>query len=46
MVENVILELGLKDCADTVIGDSATRGCSGIEHDSLNCVLYLPLTNA
>jgi len=46
MVENVILELGLKDCADTIIGDSATRGCSGIQHHLLNCVLYLPLTSA
>ncbi|KAI0444666.1 P-loop containing nucleoside triphosphate hydrolase protein [Xylaria telfairii] len=31
IVEEVILELGLKDCADTVIGNSQHRGCSGGE---------------
>ncbi|KAI1489856.1 ABC transporter [Biscogniauxia mediterranea] len=31
IVEEVILELGLKDCADTRIGDSQHRGCSGGE---------------
>ncbi|KAG8529412.1 uncharacterized protein KY384_006049 [Bacidia gigantensis] len=31
VVEEVILELGLKDCADTKIGNDAHRGCSGGE---------------
>ena len=31
VVEEVILELGLKDCADTRIGNSQHRGCSGGE---------------
>lgn len=31
IVEEVILELGLKDCADTRIGDHQHRGCSGGE---------------
>ncbi|RDW68071.1 ABC transporter-like protein [Coleophoma cylindrospora] len=31
VVEEVILELGLKDCADTRIGDSLHKGCSGGE---------------
>ncbi|KAI1331558.1 ABC transporter [Xylariaceae sp. FL0255] len=31
IVEEVILELGLKDCADTKIGNSQHRGCSGGE---------------
>lgn len=31
IVEQVILELGLKECADTRIGDSAHKGCSGGE---------------
>ncbi|KAI0202926.1 P-loop containing nucleoside triphosphate hydrolase protein [Astrocystis sublimbata] len=31
IVEDVILELGLKDCADTRIGNSQHRGCSGGE---------------
>ncbi|KAI1173426.1 P-loop containing nucleoside triphosphate hydrolase protein [Nemania sp. FL0916] len=31
IVEEVILELGLKDCADTRIGNSEYRGCSGGE---------------
>lgn len=31
IVEDVILELGLKDCADTRIGDSVHKGCSGGE---------------
>ncbi|KAI1763104.1 P-loop containing nucleoside triphosphate hydrolase protein [Hypoxylon sp. FL1150] len=31
IVEEVILELGLKDCADTRIGNSQHRGCSGGE---------------
>ncbi|KAI1260233.1 P-loop containing nucleoside triphosphate hydrolase protein [Xylariaceae sp. FL1019] len=31
IVEEVILELGLKDCADTRIGNSQYRGCSGGE---------------
>lgn len=30
-VEDVILELGLKECADTRIGNSARKGCSGGE---------------
>jgi ABC-type multidrug transport system ATPase subunit len=29
VVEEVILDLGLKDCAATRIGDSSTKGCSG-----------------
>jgi ABC-type lipoprotein export system ATPase subunit len=31
VVEQVILELGLKDCADTRIGSTAHKGCSGGE---------------
>ncbi|KAG5975653.1 hypothetical protein E4U55_007602 [Claviceps digitariae] len=31
VVEEVILELGLKECADTRIGDNQHRGCSGGE---------------
>lgn len=31
VVENVILELGLKECADTRIGTAAHKGCSGGE---------------
>ncbi|OJD15631.1 hypothetical protein AJ78_04123 [Emergomyces pasteurianus Ep9510] len=31
VVEQVILELGLKECADTQIGSSAHKGCSGGE---------------
>ncbi|KAL3423811.1 ABC transporter [Phlyctema vagabunda] len=31
VVEEVILELGLKDCADTRIGNSLHKGCSGGE---------------
>ncbi|KAI0128018.1 ABC transporter [Xylariales sp. AK1849] len=31
IVEEVILELGLKDCADTRLGSSQHRGCSGGE---------------
>ncbi|KAH8674176.1 P-loop containing nucleoside triphosphate hydrolase protein [Xylariales sp. PMI_506] len=31
VVEEVILELGLKECADTPIGDNRHRGCSGGE---------------
>lgn len=31
IVERVILELGLKECADTRIGNSAHKGCSGGE---------------
>lgn len=31
VVEDVILELGLKECADTRIGNSIHRGCSGGE---------------
>lgn len=31
VVEEVILELGLKECADTSIGNSQHRGCSGGE---------------
>ncbi|KAK3937154.1 P-loop containing nucleoside triphosphate hydrolase protein [Diplogelasinospora grovesii] len=31
IVEEVILELGLKECADTRIGNSIHRGCSGGE---------------
>ncbi|KAI0014578.1 ABC transporter, partial [Xylariomycetidae sp. FL0641] len=31
IVEEVILELGLKDCADTRVGDGQHRGCSGGE---------------
>jgi ABC-type lipoprotein export system ATPase subunit len=31
IVEQVILELGLKECADTKIGNNAYKGCSGGE---------------
>ncbi|KAJ3010711.1 hypothetical protein HKX48_007231 [Thoreauomyces humboldtii] len=31
LVESVILELGLKECADTIIGDDRRKGCSGGE---------------
>ena len=31
IVEEVILQLGLKDCADTRIGDNEHKGCSGGE---------------
>ncbi|KAJ3341352.1 hypothetical protein HDU93_004988 [Gonapodya sp. JEL0774] len=31
VVEAIIMELGLKDCANTLIGDSAKRGCSSSE---------------
>ena len=31
LVEQVILQLGLKDAADTIIGDDFRRGCSGGE---------------
>ena len=31
VVEDVILELGLKECADTKIGNSVYKGCSGGE---------------
>ncbi|KAF8537404.1 P-loop containing nucleoside triphosphate hydrolase protein [Trichophaea hybrida] len=31
VVEEVILQLGLKECANTPIGDSAHKGCSGGE---------------
>lgn len=31
VVEEVILQLGLKECADTPIGDGAHKGCSGGE---------------
>ncbi|KAI5793725.1 P-loop containing nucleoside triphosphate hydrolase protein [Peziza echinospora] len=31
VVEEVILQLGLKDCADTRIGDNEHKGCSGGE---------------
>lgn len=29
-VDEIILELGLKDCANTLIGDDVIRGISGI----------------
>ncbi|KAI8826161.1 P-loop containing nucleoside triphosphate hydrolase protein [Fimicolochytrium jonesii] len=31
LVENVIAELGLKECADTIIGNDRRKGCSGGE---------------
>jgi ABC-type multidrug transport system ATPase subunit len=31
-VDEIILELGLKDCANTLIGDELVRGISGILH--------------
>lgn len=31
IMEEVILQLGLKECADTLIGDGAHKGCSGGE---------------
>ncbi|KAJ2994375.1 hypothetical protein HDV02_001649 [Globomyces sp. JEL0801] len=42
-VESVILELGLKECADTVIGDSWVKGISGGEKRrvSVGCQLLL-----
>lgn len=49
IVEQVILELGLKECADTKIGADAHKGCSGGEKRRTNigaqmlanpCVLF------
>ncbi|KAI8892788.1 P-loop containing nucleoside triphosphate hydrolase protein [Globomyces pollinis-pini] len=43
MVESVILELGLKDCADTLIGNNWRKGISGGEKRrvSVGCQLLL-----
>lgn len=43
LVEEVILELGLKDCADTIIGDDWRKGISGGEKRrvSVGCQLLL-----
>ncbi|KXS10981.1 P-loop containing nucleoside triphosphate hydrolase protein [Gonapodya prolifera JEL478] len=46
IVEAILLELGLKDCANTIIGDSAKRGCSNSEKRRVSVavqMLSLPL---
>ena len=43
LVENVIMELGLKECADTIIGDDWRKGISGGEKRrvSVGCQLLV-----
>ncbi len=42
LVEEIILELGLKDCADTLVGDRlAKKGCSGGERRRLSLGVQL-----
>ncbi|KAK0450323.1 P-loop containing nucleoside triphosphate hydrolase protein [Desarmillaria tabescens] len=42
LVEEIILELGLKECADTLVGDGVTRkGCSGGERRRLSVGVQL-----
>lgn len=44
VVEEVILQLGLKDCASTMIGDNSHAGCSGGEKRRVSIGIQL-LTN-
>lgn len=39
--ENVILELGLKDCANTIIGNEVKRGISGGEKRRVSIAIQL-----
>lgn len=41
LVEEIILELGLKECADTFVGDTAHRGLSGGEKRRLSMGIQL-----
>jgi ABC-type multidrug transport system ATPase subunit len=41
LVSNIILELGLKDCANTMVGDSMHKGLSGGEKRRLSIGIQL-----